>query len=59
MLYITIDTGAERESWDLRVYERVMNGLKHLEKEGFTVERFDKFDEKTALKKIITITRAE
>jgi hypothetical protein len=58
MLYITVDCGSVQEEWDLHIYDRVVRGLKNLEKEGFTVERFDQAEVKTQ-KRIITITRGD
>ncbi len=57
MLYVTIDCGAEQESWDLKVFERVIRGVSGLEREGFKVERFDQFSEHKTQKRILLITR--
>ena len=59
MLYITIDSSAAREEWDLKIYDRVLKGLQNLEKEGFRVERFDQVADERTQKRIITIARIE
>jgi len=59
MLYITMDFSASREDWHLKVMGRIINGLKHLEKDGYKVERYSEFADGPTLKWLLTIAHTD
>ena len=55
MLYITIDSASEQEDWEKTLYERIIKGISNFEKEGYTVERYEKFG-KPSYKRMFTVS---
>ena len=59
MIYVTVDSSAEREDWHLQILNRIVKGIKGLEKDGFKIERYDQFPESGPIsKRLLTISRA-
>ena len=59
MIYVTIDLSRDPEEWHLRVLERLTRGIKGLERDGFTVNRYNEFASPAEAKWLLTISRPE
>jgi len=53
-----VDLSASRESWHLKTLERLIKGIKGLEKDGFKIERYGHWNENGPAEKwMLTISR--
>jgi len=59
LIYVTVDYSAQIENWSLKTLERIIKGLKGLEREGFKVEQYTEFEDRQPMKRILAISRPD